>query len=111
MPGPIARSLLAVFLFLSGVVAPWSTQAYVGRCARCGSAVDVDAFSYEHTDATTATGAIVSAETAAKPGTERGTRIEIKMDKGGNRVIHVHGDPRVYKGDRVRLYRDRIELL
>lgn len=111
MSGALAPRLLAAFLLLSGVVATRTAHTYVGRCASCGSAVDVDAFRYERTDAVTTTGAILPEESAAKRGAERGTRVEIRMDKGGKRIIHVHGDPRIYKGDRIRIYRDRIELL
>ena len=42
---------------------------------------------------------------------ERGLRIEVRMDKGGHRTVEIHGDMRIYRGDRVRVYRDRVELL
>lgn len=42
---------------------------------------------------------------------ERGLRLNIRMDRGGYRTIEVHGDPRLYKGDRVRVHGDRIELI
>ena len=42
---------------------------------------------------------------------ERGTRIEVRMDRGGIRVVEVHGDMRIYRGDRVRVYRGRVEIL
>ncbi len=42
---------------------------------------------------------------------ERGVRILIKLDRGGTRTIELHGDPRIYRGDRVRVWRDRVELL
>ncbi|HVF35506.1 MAG TPA: hypothetical protein VND91_09315 [Candidatus Saccharimonadia bacterium] len=111
MSGTVARCVFAIMLLVSAALATRSSEAYVGRCASCGTASDVDAFHYARDPAVTKPGAILTAESAAKPGRERGTRIEIRMDKGGRRVIQVHGDPRIYKGDRVRLYRDRIELL
>ena len=42
---------------------------------------------------------------------ERGLRIEVRMDKGGYRIVEIHGDMRIYRGDRVRVYRDHVELL
>lgn len=42
---------------------------------------------------------------------ERGLRLEVRMDGGGYRVVEVHGDMRIYRGDRVRLRRDRVVLL
>ena len=111
MSGTFARCVLAILLLVCAALGARPSEAYVGRCASCGTASDVDAFHYAPDAAVTKPGAIVTAESAAKPGSARGTRIEIRMDKGGKRVIHVHGDPRIYKGDRVRLYRDRLELL
>jgi outer membrane lipoprotein SlyB len=40
-----------------------------------------------------------------------GRRLEIRMDRGGYRVIEVHGPMEVYRGDRVRVYRNRVELI
>ena len=42
---------------------------------------------------------------------EPGVRLLIKMDKGGTRTIELHGRPRLYKGDRVKVKRNSVELL
>ena len=42
---------------------------------------------------------------------ERGLRLEIRMDRGGFRTIEIAGTPRLYRGDRVRVERDRVDLL
>ena len=41
----------------------------------------------------------------------RGKRVEIRMDRGGYRTVEVHGDMRLYRGDRVRVLPDRIVAL
>lgn len=41
----------------------------------------------------------------------RGKRVEVRMDRGGYRVVEVHGDMRIYRGDRVRVLSDRIVAL
>ena len=42
---------------------------------------------------------------------ERGLRLEIRMDRGGYRTVEIAGAMRIYRGDRVRVRRDRVELL
>ena len=42
---------------------------------------------------------------------EPGLRIQVRMDKGGYRTIEVAGQQRIYKGDRVKVHRDRVELV
>jgi len=44
-------------------------------------------------------------------GGERGLRIEVRLDKGGYRTVEILGNMRIYRNDRVRVYRDRVELL
>lgn len=44
-------------------------------------------------------------------GGQRGLRLEIRMDRGDYRTIEIHGDMRIYRGDRVRVHRNRVELL
>lgn len=41
----------------------------------------------------------------------RGKRVEVRMDRGGYRTVEVHGDMRLYRGDRVRVLNDRIVAL
>ena len=38
-------------------------------------------------------------------------KLVARMDNGHYRVVEIHGDMRIYRGDRVRLSRGRIELL
>ncbi|HVF35432.1 MAG TPA: glycine zipper 2TM domain-containing protein [Candidatus Saccharimonadia bacterium] len=40
-----------------------------------------------------------------------GKRVEIRMDRGGYRTVEVHGDMRIYRGDRVRVHQDRLVSL
>ena len=42
---------------------------------------------------------------------QRGLRLEIRMDRGGIRTVEIAGTPRLYRGDRVRVLRDRVDLL
>jgi outer membrane lipoprotein SlyB len=42
---------------------------------------------------------------------ERGLRLEIRMDNGSMRTVEIAGTPRLYKGDRVRVERNRVDLL
>lgn len=42
---------------------------------------------------------------------EPGLRLDIRMDRGGYRTLEIAGQPRIYRGDRVRVYRDRVELV
>ena len=122
-------SASAILLFV--LLVPAAAIAYVGRCPTCGTVDRVDPIAYARDPAKVApaTGAILGsiegraggAAAKALPGRavgrksdvpgERGTRLEIRMDKGGVRTIDVHGDPRIYRGDRVRVFRDRVELL
>lgn len=42
---------------------------------------------------------------------EPGLRLEVRMDAGGYRTIEIAGNQRIYKGDRVKVHRDRVELV
>jgi outer membrane lipoprotein SlyB len=42
---------------------------------------------------------------------EPGLRLDIRMDKGGYRTLEIAGQPRIYRGDRVKVYNDRVELV
>ncbi len=41
----------------------------------------------------------------------RGLRLEVKMDGGGVRTIEIVEGVRVYKGDRLRVHADHVEML
>lgn len=49
-----------------------------------------------------------NADRHQRRGGEIGRRLELRMDRGGYRVIEVHGPMRIYRGDRVRVLPDRI---
>lgn len=113
------------------------SYARIGSCAGCGTVVDVDPIYYERAKApdvaaagtiiggtinsggrsATATGVAMSgligreARGNDRGNDERGLRLELKMDGGGQRTIEVSDGMRIYRGDRVRVYSDRIELL
>ena len=42
---------------------------------------------------------------------ERGLRLVIRMDRGYYQTVEIHGDMRIYRGDRVRLRNGRVELI
>jgi len=42
---------------------------------------------------------------------EPGLRLEIRMDKGGYRTLEIAGQPRIYRGDRVKVYNNKVELV
>jgi outer membrane lipoprotein SlyB len=42
---------------------------------------------------------------------EEGLRLRIRMDRGFNQTVEIHGDMRIYRGDRVRLRGGRVELI
>jgi uncharacterized protein YcfJ len=42
---------------------------------------------------------------------EPGLRLQIRMDKGGNKTIEIAGNQRIYKGDRVKVFRDHVEIV
>lgn len=42
---------------------------------------------------------------------EPGLRLEIRMDAGGTRYVEIAGQPRIYRGDRVKVHGDRVELV
>ena len=46
-----------------------------------------------------------------RSGTRNGVRLRVRMDQGGYQTVEVAGNLSVYRGDRVRLRNDRVELL
>ena len=132
MPKSLVRVLSVLVVLLAALLPAAPGSAYVGRCPTCGTVDKVEAIRYEAVRDGAAVGAIVASIAGRAPGAkagdaggligrttgrradgpgERGTRLEIRMDKGGIRTIEVHGDPRIYRGDRVRVFKDRVELL
>ena len=106
------------------------------RCGQCGTVVDVDAIFYERdvAKAEPAIGTIIgvplgtaapsasgrqpkgglvghNADRANRRGGTTARRIELRMDRGGHRVLEVHGAFRIYRGDRVRVLSDRLVVL
>lgn len=138
MPSRLPRILLSCVALFAVALPAGDTDAYVGRCPTCGTVDRVDAIAYTRAaDAPEpAVGAIIGSidgregarnaavskgapggligrklERKAAPDGTRGTRLEVRMDKGGIRTIEVHGDPRIYRGDRVKVSKGRVELL
>jgi hypothetical protein len=112
--------------------------ARIGSCGGCGTVTDVDAIHFARDKAPEGApaGTIVGGTPGTKPGKPataanvstgglvgrkagrndqgddaRGLRLEIKMDGGGRRTIEVVEGQRIYKGDRVRVFGTRIEML
>ena len=46
-----------------------------------------------------------------RDGGYRGKRVQLRMDRGGYQTVEVHGDMRIYRGDRVRVTSDRVVML
>lgn len=44
-------------------------------------------------------------------GTRNGVRLRVRMDRGGHQTVEVGGNLSVYRGDRVRLHSNRVELI
>ncbi|MCE3001470.1 MAG: glycine zipper 2TM domain-containing protein [Xanthomonadaceae bacterium] len=42
---------------------------------------------------------------------EEGLRLTIRMDRGYYQTVEIHGDMRIYRGDRVRLRDGRVDLI
>lgn len=42
---------------------------------------------------------------------ERGMRLVVRMDRGGYQTVEIHGEMRIYRGDRVRLRDGRVDLI
>jgi outer membrane lipoprotein SlyB len=42
---------------------------------------------------------------------EEGLRLVIRMDRGYYQTVEIHGDQRIYRGDRVRLHNGRVDLV
>lgn len=138
--GSLRIAVLVVALFALHALA-MPAYARIGSCGGCGTVIDVDAIYYASDKAPdgAAVGAIVGGtpskhvganrKAAATPSVatsgligraargsdqgddERGLRLEIKMDGGGQRTIEVGEGLRIYKGDRVRVFSSRIEIL
>ena len=111
------------------------------RCSRCGTVLDVDPIFYDHdvarpdapagaivggslssgwfgdpeggVVATRATGGLVGRNMGDGNyrGGSVGRRIELRLDRGGHAIIEVHGDMRIYRGDRVRILPDALVIL
>ena len=134
-PGRITALFVALLAVLA-VALP--AQARIGSCPGCGTVTDVDAIYFARDKAPAgATAGTIIGGTAAKQvgksapatgvatgglvgrkasgtdqgGDERGLRLELKMDGGGQRTIEVVEGLRIYKGDRLRVHSDRIEQL
>lgn len=45
------------------------------------------------------------------PDEQPGLRLEIRMDAGGMKYLEIAGQPRIYKGDRVKVKRDTVTLV
>jgi outer membrane lipoprotein SlyB len=45
------------------------------------------------------------------PGEQEGLRLEIRMDNGSYRTVEIHGRMRLYRGDRVKVRGNKVELL
>lgn len=133
--GRVAALVVALLAFFS--IAP-PAQARIGSCPGCGTVTDVDEiyFARDRAPDGTSAGSIIGG-TAAKqvgkaapaPGVatgglvgrkasgsdqgddQRGLRLELKMDGGGQRTIEVVEGMRIYKGDRLRVHSNRIEQL
>lgn len=130
-------SLAAVLLAAMLLATASPTEALrTLRCGQCGTVIDIDAIFYDRDVATTepAVGQIIgvplgtaapgasgrhpkgglvgrNADGANRRGGTLARRIELRMDRGGHRVIEVHGAFRAYRGDRVRVLSDRLVLL
>ena len=111
------------------------------RCTRCGTVLDVDPIFYDRDVArpdapvgaivggslssgwfgdaedgvvtARATGGLVgrNAGDGNYRGGTPGRRIELKLDRGGHAILEVHGEMRVYRGDRVRILPDAVVVL
>ena len=120
-------SVLAIFLFgLALQLLPSTASAWHhGMCSGCGTVIDVEKIYYDpdNTAGAAVDGAIIGGKdrpggligrnVAQNPGNagERGLFIEVRMDSGGYRKLEVHGDMRIFRRDRVRVYSERVELL
>lgn len=128
-------ALFAALLALQSVALP--AQARIGSCPGCGTVTDVDAIYFARDKAPdgaaagtivggtatgkasrskTATGAavggVVGRKASGNQGDDaRGVRLEVKMDGGGQRTIEITDGLRVYKGDRLRVHTDHVEML
>ena len=111
------------------------------RCSRCGTVLHVAPIFYDHDvarpDAPAGTivggslssgwfgdphGGVVAARATGglvgrnmgkgnyRGGTV-GRRVELKLDRGGHAIIEVHGEMRIYRGDRVRIMPDSLVIL
>jgi hypothetical protein len=131
------RMFLRAAVVALAVLAAGPTAARIGSCGGCGTVIDVDAIFYprdkarEDADAGTivggtpgtrarkpaapsaATGGLVGrlARDGERGDDARGLRLELKLDGGGRRTLEIGEGVRVYKGDRVRVSGDRIEML
>ena len=133
--GRIAATAVAL---LSLTAIALSAHARIGSCPGCGTVTDFDAIFYARDRAAdgaapgtiiggtatgkagktkTATGVAVAglvgrkASGAAGADDVRGLRLEVKMDGGGLRTIEIVDGVRVYKGDRLRVHTDHVEML
>lgn len=134
-PARVAATVVAL-LALASTSLP--AHARIGSCPGCGTVTDVDAIYYARDKAAegavagtivggTATGKASKSKTATgvavgglvgrkatgEPGAgdARGLRLEVKMDGGGVRTIEIVEGVRVYKGDRLRVHADHVEML
>ena len=131
-----AAAMAVALLALNAIALP--AHARIGSCPGCGTVTDVDAIHYARDKAAggaaagtivggtatgkaskskTATGVAVGglvgrkASGAAGANDARGLRLEVKMDGGGVRTIEIVEGVRVYKGDRLRVHTDHVEML
>ena len=118
----LAMIILGLALqFLPATASGW----YHGMCSGCGTVIDVEKIYYDrgNTDGAAVDGAIIGGKDReggligrnvalheGSPG-ERGLFIEVRMDSGGYRKLEIHGDMRIFRRDRVRVWSDRVELI
>ena len=111
------------------------------RCSRCGTVLHVDPIFYDRDVARpdapvgaivggslssgwfgdAETGVVTARATGGLVGRNMGDgnyrggtvgrRIELKLDRGGHAIIEVHGEMRIYRGDRVRIMPDSLVIL
>ena len=133
---PIGRIAALVLVALASFAIASPAHARIGSCGGCGTVTDVDAIWYarDKAPADAAAGTIVGGTAVGKARNSasavstrglvgrktgrddqgddaRGLRLEVKMDGGGTRTLEVVDGLRIYKGDRLRVRGDRIEVL
>lgn len=134
-------ALAAAALALATLAFVEPAGAKLLRCSRCGTVLDVDPIFYDRDVARPdapvgaivggslssgwfgdeASGGVRARATGGLVGRNMGDgnyrggavgrRIELKLDRGGHAIIEVHGEMRVYRGDRVRILPEALVVL